>query len=233
MEESHYLPHWMQQGELHVEHEQEKEGEEKGERASAQRKGNHNKSTLPTSAIQALLKRVQSSNKDAEEFQYGPEAGGEAEEEEQEEEIEDLSCCQHESEVIEEALEEEVWNERKMDHRYEKEPEEDKEQQGVNAIEDLISPIKQPPVANLPPVFLLGGGSHAKYRSLEQDAREIITRLGGVVLSTNSSYATCTHLILWELKRTEKFLCCCVSGKVSQTPSLSSPPSHSFHCSCS
>jgi hypothetical protein len=216
MEESDYLPHWMREGNNAEDQDQvgqeQKQEEGKGQGEAA--KASHHKANLPTSAIQALLKRVQGSNKSPEEFQYGP--GGEDEEEEEEQE-EDSNCCQHESQVIEEeALEEEIWNEKKMDNRrHEKEA----QQEETSAIEDLISPIKQPAVKT-PPVFLLGGGSHAKYRALEQEARDIIIRLGGTVLSTNSSYSTCTHLILWELKRTEKFLCCCVSGKVILLSSL-------------
>lgn len=202
IEESDYLPYWMRENDVNnpTEEHPRKYQEENSSVAHAK------KSVSETSAIQTLLQRVQGSAKDTEEFQYGPEGEtGEADEEEN---------CQHESEVIEEeALELEVWNE-KVDHHSEKE-----DGKEVVVRDDLISPIKQPAVCTSP-VFLLGGGSHAKYRVLEQEARDIIIRLGGTVLPMNSQYSTCTHLILWELKRTEKFLCCCASGKVQCQPLL-------------
>ena len=61
--------------------------------------------------------------------------------------------------------------------------------------------------------FLFGGGSDEEIFN----ATEIVKLLGGSVISPiNSKFDdSCTHLILWDMKRTEKYLCACAAGKVS------------------
>ena len=61
--------------------------------------------------------------------------------------------------------------------------------------------------------FLFGGGSDEEIFK----ATEIVKLLGGSVISPiNSKFDdSCTHLILWDMKRTEKYLCACAAGKVS------------------
>jgi hypothetical protein len=214
VEESHYLPLWLRGGSSHH-HEAKEEAQAIEDDQAAQESPSpptfpssvekkKKSAVTSTKALKALLHRVQgsTSEKRSLEFRYG------------DEDLDDDHAAesnpnhQQESEVIEEeAMAEEIWNEKKIDpHSH--------ISHGNEEGEDLVSPMKsrQPYTA---PIFLLGGGSHVKYRALEQEARDMITSLGGTVLSSTSSYNECTHLILWELKRTEKFLCCCVSGKVS------------------
>lgn len=63
------------------------------------------------------------------------------------------------------------------------------------------------------PRFLFGGGSEEQVVS----ARSVVKALGCTsVWPVESKYdESCTHLILWDLKRTEKYLCACAAGKVS------------------
>jgi twin BRCT domain/BRCA1 C Terminus (BRCT) domain len=61
-------------------------------------------------------------------------------------------------------------------------------------------------------LFLFGGGSFEDFGW----AKLIVESLGGEVIGSwppdNQFVYGCTHLILWELRRTEKFLCACASG---------------------
>ena len=54
--------------------------------------------------------------------------------------------------------------------------------------------------------FQFGGGDDDEITY----ARTIVESLGGSVVADDS----CTHLVLWKLTRTEKYLCACASGKV-------------------
>lgn len=187
VDESEYRPQWMNSPEfLPTEPPVMAQSEDSDSHKLNELENANPTSEIPATAISVLLNRA---HNDSLEFQYGESSNnGEY-------------SMQPESEVIdEEVMEKEIWNERKSDHK------------PIDQ-EELVSPMKQI-VTPGPPVFLLGGGSHSKYRSLEQDARDIISRLGGTILSPTLPYSSCTHLILWELKRTEKYLCCCVSGKV-------------------
>lgn len=61
------------------------------------------------------------------------------------------------------------------------------------------------------PSFIFGGGLKSEHKIYKQ----IIEELGGIVIwPVVPNYDNnCTHLILFELKRTEKFLCCCSEKK--------------------
>lgn len=186
VDESDYQPQWMNSGNSDSVP-QSAEIEDEQARNLSQTPRANLASNVQAEAISALLSRA---HHDSLDFQYGDTNHDE----------DDENTIQQESEVIdEEKIEKDLWNEKKMDC--------------VSTGESITSPVKYP-ITLGPPVFLLGGGSHSKYRSLEQHAKDIIHRLGGAILSSNSPYSSCTHLILWELKRTEKYLCCCVSGKV-------------------
>ena len=54
--------------------------------------------------------------------------------------------------------------------------------------------------------FQFGGGDDDEITY----ARTIVESLGGSVVADDS----CTHLVLWKMTRTEKYLCACASGKV-------------------
>jgi hypothetical protein len=213
VEESHYLPLWLREGnyledgvESSADVEEVHETSLTSPHPSKINSKKDKQAGTSTKALKALLNRVQGSSdigkKRSLEFRYGDDS----DEGNGEDEFESNPNHQQESEVIEEeAMAEEIWNEKKVDYCHH----EGEEEEG----DDLVSPIKSRQRC-MAPVFLLGGGLHVKYRALEQEAKEMIMSLGGTVLPPNSSYNECTHLILWELKRTEKFLCCCVSGKV-------------------
>jgi hypothetical protein len=72
--------------------------------------------------------------------------------------------------------------------------------------------------AGTPPRFLFGGGDEEQFAA----ARRTVELLGGsVVWPVESSFdESCTHLVLWKMTRTEKYLCACSAGKVSLLPSL-------------
>ena len=61
--------------------------------------------------------------------------------------------------------------------------------------------------------FLFGGGNEEEVFQ----AKKAVEMLGGsVIFPIESKFdESCTHLILWEVKRTEKYLCACSAGKVS------------------
>ena len=63
--------------------------------------------------------------------------------------------------------------------------------------------------------FLFGGGNEDEVFQ----AKKAVEMLGGsVIFPIESKFdESCTHLILWEVKRTEKYLCACSAGKVSDT----------------
>jgi BRCA1 C Terminus (BRCT) domain len=67
--------------------------------------------------------------------------------------------------------------------------------------------------AGTPPRFLFGGGDEEQFAA----ARRTVELLGGsVVWPVESSFdESCTHLVLWKMTRTEKYLCACAAGKVS------------------
>ena len=79
------------------------------------------------------------------------------------------------------------------------------------------SPVTAPSpcatTADLPPRFLFGGGDEEQFIT----ARRIVELLGGtVVWPVESAFdESCTHLVLWKMTRTEKYLCACAAGKVS------------------
>ena len=54
--------------------------------------------------------------------------------------------------------------------------------------------------------FQFGGGDDEEMTY----ARSVVESLGGSVVTDDS----CTHLVLWKITRTEKYLCACASGKV-------------------
>lgn len=54
--------------------------------------------------------------------------------------------------------------------------------------------------------FQFGGGDDEEMAY----ARSVVESLGGSVVTDDS----CTHLVLWKITRTEKYLCACASGKV-------------------
>ena len=61
--------------------------------------------------------------------------------------------------------------------------------------------------------FLFGGGNEEEVLQ----AKMAVEMIGGsVIFPIESKFdESCTHLILWEVKRTEKYLCACAAGKVS------------------
>jgi hypothetical protein len=60
--------------------------------------------------------------------------------------------------------------------------------------------------------FLLGGGSDIGFYA--SSGRTVLEGLGAtVVWPLETKFELCTHVILWELKRTEKFLCAVASGR--------------------
>ena len=61
--------------------------------------------------------------------------------------------------------------------------------------------------------FLFGSGNEEEVFQ----AKLAVEMLGGsVIFPIESKFdESCTHLILWEVKRTEKYLCACAAGKVS------------------
>lgn len=63
-----------------------------------------------------------------------------------------------------------------------------------------------------PPRFLFGGGDEEQFLA----ARRVVELCGGsVVWPVESSFdESCTHLVLWKMTRTEKYLCACAAGKV-------------------
>lgn len=68
--------------------------------------------------------------------------------------------------------------------------------------------------ARVCPVFLFGGGTEEQF----QQSRTMVESLGGsVVWPVENCYdPRCTHLLLWRMTRTEKYLCACAAGKVRQ-----------------
>ena len=66
--------------------------------------------------------------------------------------------------------------------------------------------------ARVCPVFLFGGGTEEQF----QQSRTMVEALGGsVVWPVENCYdPRCTHLLLWKMTRTEKYLCACAAGKV-------------------
>lgn len=64
------------------------------------------------------------------------------------------------------------------------------------------------------PTFLFGGGTEEQFRL----SRAMVESLGGTVVwpIENCYDQRCTHLLLWKMTRTEKYLCACAAGKVRQ-----------------
>jgi BRCA1 C Terminus (BRCT) domain len=69
--------------------------------------------------------------------------------------------------------------------------------------------------------FQFGGGDDEEMTY----ARTVVESLGGSVVTDDS----CTHLVLWKITRTEKYLCACASGKVQCTRTFCCD---TFHFSC-
>ena len=73
----------------------------------------------------------------------------------------------------------------------------------------LKSPITETPDAGVTSQgyrFQFGGGNDEEMTY----ARSVVESLGGSVVTDDS----CTHLVLWKITRTEKYLCACAAGKV-------------------
>jgi BRCA1 C Terminus (BRCT) domain len=69
--------------------------------------------------------------------------------------------------------------------------------------------------------FQFGGGDDEEMTY----ARSVVESLGGSVVTDDS----CTHLVLWKITRTEKYLCACASGKVQCKRTFYRDTSH-FSC---
>lgn len=95
------------------------------------------------------------------------------------------------------------------------------EQSGQLEDEDKKDSNRSIKKARVCPVFLFGGGTEEQF----QQSRAMVEALGGsVVWPVENCYdPRCTHLMLWKMTRTEKYLCACAAGKVRRLNTIIYP----------